>query len=124
VWDCAQSFDRMALLESDACRKEEEVAPSWDASPPAAVKGVVHKQRGSIDMFVAQVRCDQGTARLLAGERVFFSDSLRTDAGCMVMLRVSYHPHFRAKHLKSGEHLETVVLSPHYIGFRVPKGRL
>lgn len=92
----ANRYERTALYRGERCEPSEQ-------QPNAPVpRGAVSEQRGDEDVFTAKVRCDE-------------------PAGCMVMLRVSYHPLFVVT-AADGTRLPTVALAPSYLGFRVPQG--
>lgn len=89
---------RVALTSSVACSAAE-----ISAGPVKQPRGTISHQQGNDDIFRATIDCQELE-------------------GCMVLLRVSYHPHFRARNLFTDETYATVTLAPSYIGFRVPHG--
>lgn len=94
-----RTYPRVALTESDRCDVLEEKATMDQPLP----RGSIGKQQGNDDIFRATIDCQE-------------------EEGCHVLLRVSYHPHFRVRNLFTGDVFASFVFAPSFIGFRVPKG--
>jgi len=104
-WHGAGCFIRIGWRDGDAAAPGEVTLPSEASLPPVP-------QDGS--------QPPRGTILSSSGSGDSYQARLRLDEPGVILFRMSYHPNWRAR--LDGEPVETLMLSPGYIGVRAPAG--